>query len=65
MTDADIVEKSGAWYSYNGERIGQGKENVKTLLRSNPKLRDELEKKVRDFYNNKNDVVNEKEKKTE
>ena len=63
--DADIVDKSGAWYSYNGERIGQGKENVKTLLRNNPKLRDELEKKVRDFYSNKNDVVTEKEKKTE
>ncbi len=63
--DADIVDKSGAWYSYNGERIGQGKENVKTLLRNNPKLRDELEKKVRDFYSNKNDVVTEKEKKAE
>ena len=62
--DADIVDKSGAWYSYNGERIGQGKENVKTLLRNNPKLRDELEKKVRDFYSKK-DVTIEKEKKTE
>ncbi len=62
--DADIVDKSGAWYSYNGERIGQGKENVKTLLRNNPKLKDELEKKVRDFYSKK-DVTDEKEKKTE
>ena len=62
--NSGIVDKSGAWYSYNGERIGQGKENVKTLLRSNPKLRDELEKKVRDFYSKK-DVVVEKEKKTE
>ena len=60
--DADIVDKSGAWYSYNGERIGQGKENVKTLLRNNPKLKDELEKKVRDFYSKK-DVTVEKEKK--
>ena len=62
--DADIVDKSGAWYSYNGERIGQGKENVKTFLRNNPKLKDELEKKVRDFYSKK-DVTIEKEKKTE
>ena len=35
--DADIIDKSGAWYSYNGERIGQGKENVKTLLKNNTK----------------------------
>ena len=52
--EANILDKSGAWYSYNGEKIGQGKENVKTLLRENTKLRDELEKKVRDFYNNQN-----------
>ena len=32
-SDLNIVEKSGAWYSYNGEKIGQGKENVKTLLK--------------------------------
>jgi recombination protein RecA len=63
--DADIIDKSGAWYSYNGERIGQGKENVKTLLKNNTKLRDELEKKVRDFYSNKKDVVIEKENKVE
>ena len=52
--EANILDKSGAWYSYNGEKIGQGRENVKTLLRENTKLRDELEKKVRDFYNNQN-----------
>ena len=55
--DADIIDKSGAWYSYNGERIGQGKENVKTVLRNNTKLRDELEKKVRDFYNKKDTTI--------
>ncbi len=49
-TDANIIEKSGAWYSYNGEKIGQGRENVKELLKNNKKLYDELEKKVRDFY---------------
>ncbi len=48
--EAGIVDKSGAWYSYNGEKIGQGKENVKALLRENKKLCDELEKKVRAEY---------------
>ncbi len=48
--EAGIVDKSGAWYSYNGQKIGQGKENVKALFRENKKLCDELEKKVRDEY---------------
>lgn len=48
--EAGIVDKSGAWYSYNGQKIGQGKENVKALLRENKKLCDEIEKKVRDEY---------------
>ena len=43
----DIVEKSGAWYSYNGNRLGQGRDNVKRLLGENPELVDELELKVR------------------
>jgi recombination protein RecA len=50
-SDAGIIEKSGAWYSYNGEKLGQGKENVKEVLKSNSKLQLELEKKVRDYYN--------------
>ena len=48
--EAGIVDKAGAWFSYQGEKLGQGKENVKLLLRDNPELRDEIEKKVRDFY---------------
>ena len=50
-TDAGILEKTGAWYSYNGEKLGQGKENVKLLLKENTKLRDEIEKKIREYYN--------------
>ena len=46
----EIVEKTGAWYSYNGEKLGQGKENVKLLLKDNSELSSELEKKVREFY---------------
>ena len=40
-----IVDKSGAWYSYNGQKIGQGKENVKVYLKENPALRDEIDEK--------------------
>lgn len=43
----DIIKKSGSWFSYNGERIGQGKENVRKLLESNPELMAEIEEKVR------------------
>lgn len=44
----DIVDKSGAWYSYNGERMGQGKENVKTYLKENPKITEEIDGILRD-----------------
>lgn len=49
-SEASIIEKSGAWYAYNGEKIGQGKENVKEYLKNNPKFKEELTSKVRDFY---------------
>ena len=50
-SDVSIIDKSGAWYSYNGEKIGQGKENVKALFKQNTELRDEIELKVREHYN--------------
>ena len=43
----DIVEKSGAWYSYNGTRIGQGKDNVRSYLKENPEMAEEIDKKIR------------------
>ena len=46
----DIVEKSGSWFSYNGERIGQGRENVKKYLTEHPDMLDEIDKKVRDNF---------------
>ena len=49
-SEANIINKSGAWYSYNGEKIGQGKENVKALFKENIVLRDEIEAKVREYY---------------
>ncbi|MCJ0537443.1 recombinase RecA [Enterococcus cecorum] len=48
--DVDLVDKSGAWYSYNGERIGQGRENVKNYMKDHPEMVTELLAKVRDAY---------------
>ena len=50
-TDINVLEKSGAWYSYNGEKVSQGKENLRLILKDNRKLYDELNKKVREHYN--------------
>ena len=44
---AGIIEKSGAWFSYNGERIGQGRENTKAFLKQHPKVADQVEKAIR------------------
>jgi recombination protein RecA len=44
---AGVIEKSGAWFSYNGERIGQGRENTKLFLKQNPKIMGEIEKAIR------------------
>ena len=51
--DDNIVVKSGAWFSYNGEKIGQGRENVKVYLDNNPAVFEEIEKKVREAHANK------------
>lgn len=56
-SDVNIIEKSGAWYSYNGEKIGQGKENVKLFLKKNVNILEEIENKVREYYK-----INEKTK---
>ena len=47
----DIIEKSGSWFSYNGERIGQGRENVKKFLIENPETMAEIDQKIRDNFN--------------
>lgn len=49
-SDLNIIDKSGAWYAYNGEKIGQGKENVKIYLKENKELAKELETKIREHY---------------
>ena len=48
--ECSIVNKSGAWYAYEGDKIGQGRENAKLFLREHPEIRDEIEKKVRVHY---------------
>lgn len=68
-SEIDVVEKSGAWYAYNGEKIGQGKENAKLFLKENPEIKKEIEEKIRAHYsfngevnvenNTKNDNVEE------
>jgi recombination protein RecA len=47
--EANIIQKSGAWYSYGDQRIGQGRENAKLFLKDNPVLLTEVEAKVKDF----------------
>jgi recombination protein RecA len=44
----NLIDKSGAWYSYNGDRIGQGKENVRQFLRDNPAIADEIDRQLRE-----------------
>lgn len=53
----DAVKKSGAWYSYQGEKIGQGRENAKMYLRDHPQVMQDVENKVREFYNLPEDVL--------
>ena len=66
-SEAGSVDKTGAWYSYQGEKLGQGKENVKLLLKDNPELKEEIELKVREYYDisldDKKDVKKTKEDK--
>ena len=49
-SDCDVVNKSGAWYAYQGEKIGQGRENAKQYLKEHPQIRDEIERQVRAHY---------------
>lgn len=63
-SDMNIIEKSGAWYSYNSQRIGQGKEAAKEFLKKNPELLNEIEKQIRaNFHDplniNDNEIIEE------
>ncbi len=60
--DANIIEKSGAWYSYKGEKLAQGRENVKLLFKNNDDLRHEIDDLVREHYGIKKKDKNSKKK---
>jgi len=60
-SDLDIVTKSGAWYSYNKERLGQGRENAKQFLKENPDMMDEIHQAIRMHYNLDDEGEEEKE----
>ena len=60
-SEINIIEKSGAWYSYKGEKLGQGKENVKELFKNNIQLQEEIMKQTREFYG----ITDQKQKKQE
>lgn len=56
----DVVQKSGAWFAYNGEKIGQGRENAKQFLIEHRDIYEEIDRKVRDYYFSKEaDIVQE------
>ncbi|MBQ8005953.1 MAG: recombinase RecA [Clostridia bacterium] len=55
----DIIKKSGSWFSYEGERIGQGKENVRKFLDENPPICDEIEAKIRDMKDQTGAIIEE------
>ena len=61
-SEIGVVEKSGAWYAYKGNKIGQGKENAKMYLKENKNIADEIEEQVREHYDI---VVDKKKKKTD
>ena len=49
-SNAGIIQKSGAWFSYEGNKIGQGRENAKQFLLDNPEIREEVDRRVREHY---------------
>ena len=62
-SEIGVVEKSGAWYAYKGDKIGQGKENAKIFLKENKKICDEIEKQVREYYGISTEKKNNKDSK--
>ncbi len=56
-SELDVVQKSGSWYAYNNERLGQGRENAKLFLKENPDIRAEITQKIRAEYGLDSDVV--------
>ena len=64
-SEINVVEKSGAWYSYNGEKIGQGKENAKIFLKEHPDISEKIENQIRNHYKIGGKIEEKKNKKKE
>ncbi|MFY2248678.1 recombinase RecA [Priestia megaterium] len=64
-SEVDIVQKSGSWFSYNGERLGQGRENAKVFLKENPEIREEIRKNIIDFKYGNTDNDNDSDSENE
>ena len=64
-SELDILQKSGSWYSYNDERVGQGRENAKQFLRENPDIRQKIEMQIRESYGLESEVIAPEVKKVE
>ncbi len=61
-SDIDVVQKSGAWYSFNGDRLGQGRENAKQFLKENEAIQNEIYQQVRAYYQLNTETAAAKEK---
>ena len=59
--DRDIISKTGPWYAYKDQRIGQGRDNARQFLKDNPEIRDEIESLVRETINPARSITEEKE----
>lgn len=64
-SELDILQKSGSWYSYNDERVGQGRENAKQFLRENPDIRQKIEMQIRESYGLESEIIAPEVKKVE
>jgi recombination protein RecA len=59
--DLNVIDKSGSWFSYNGNRLGQGRDAVKDLIKDNPELMDELEMKIKEKIKGNDNALLDKE----
>jgi recombination protein RecA len=59
--DLNVIDKSGSWFSYNGNRLGQGRDAVKDLIKDNPELMDELELKIKEKIKGNDNALLDKE----
>ena len=62
-SELNVIQKSGSWFSYNGNKLGQGRDAIKQLIEDNPELSDELEKKIKEKLMAGKDAPKEKEEK--